>query len=69
MFQEKEPWKNKSIANWEKEEKFKKAMVKTIQELQKAQTTNKVSFKSIVGWNTMWLSMLDTTPSIEPSKP
>jgi stalled ribosome rescue protein Dom34 len=69
VFQEKEPQKNKSIVDWEKEEKLKKAMVKTIQELQKAQITNKGFFKSIVGWNTMWPSMFNTTPSIEPSKP
>jgi hypothetical protein len=30
MFQEKEPRKNKSTTNWEKEEQFKKAMVDTI---------------------------------------
>ncbi len=68
VFQEKEPRTNKTITDWEKEENLKESMVKTIQELQKAQTTNKGSFKSIVGWNTMWLSMFDTTPSIEPSK-
>ncbi len=68
VFQEKEPRMNKSSANWEKEKKLKKAMVKTIQELQKAKTTNKVSFKSILGWNTMWPSMFDITPSLEPSK-
>ncbi len=44
-------------------------MVKTIQELQKAQTTNKGFFNSIVGWDTMWPSMFDTTPFIESSKP
>jgi hypothetical protein len=31
VFWEKEPRKNKSITNWEKEDKFKKTMVKTIQ--------------------------------------
>lgn len=68
VFQEKEPWTNKSIANWEKDEKLKEATVKIIQELQKAQTTNKGSFKSIMGWNTMQSNMFDVTPSIEPSK-
>jgi hypothetical protein len=30
VFQEKEPWTNKSIANWEKDEKLKEATVKII---------------------------------------
>jgi hypothetical protein len=39
MFQEREPRKNKSIANWE-EEKLKKTIVETIQQLQKTQAIN-----------------------------
>jgi hypothetical protein len=38
VFQEKEPKKNKNITNWE-EEKLKKTMVGTIQQLQKTQIT------------------------------
>ncbi len=37
VFQEKEPRKNKSTTNLENEEKLKKTMVKTIQQLHKAQ--------------------------------
>ncbi len=68
MFQEREPRKNKNIANWE-EEKLKKIMVEIIQQLQKAQATSEGSFTSIKGWNTMWPSMADTTCFIEPHKP
>jgi hypothetical protein len=35
VFQEIEPKKNKSIADWEKEEKLKKTMVEIVQQLQK----------------------------------
>jgi hypothetical protein len=69
VFQEREPRKNKSIADLEKEEKLKKTMVKTIQQLQKVQAINEGSFTSIEGWNTMWLDMPNTIPSIEPQKP
>ncbi len=44
-------------------------MVETIQQLQKTQVTSEGSFTSIKGWNTMWPSMPDTTPFIEPQKP
>ncbi len=40
-------------------------MVKTIQQLQKVQTTNDGSFTSIEGWHTMWLGMPNTTLSVE----
>jgi hypothetical protein len=69
MFYEKEPRKNKSIIVWEKEEKLKKTMVETIQQLQKAQATSEGSSTSIEGWNTIYPSMPDTTPFIEPQKP
>ncbi len=35
VFQDKEPWKKKKFIDWEKEEKLKKTMVETIQQLQK----------------------------------
>ncbi len=70
VFQEKEPRKNKNIVDQKKEHKSKKIMVKTIQQLQKTQVMNKgSSTSSIKGWNTMWLGMLDITPSIKPHKP
>jgi hypothetical protein len=53
VFQEREPRKNKITTYWEKKEKLKKTMVKTIQHLQKVQATNEGSFTSIEGWNTM----------------
>ncbi len=67
VFHEKEPWKNKSTTDWE-EEKFKKTIIETIQQFQKALTTNEGSSTSIEGWNTMWSCMLDPTPFIEPPK-
>lgn len=33
VFQEREPWKNKNIKNQEKEDKFQKTMVETVQQL------------------------------------
>jgi hypothetical protein len=41
-------------------------MVKAIQQLQKAQTTNDGSYTSIERWNTMWLGMPNITLSIKP---
>jgi len=61
--------KNKSITNWENEEKLKKTMAKTIQQLKKTQATNEEFFTSTEGWNTMWPNMLNITPSIKPQKP
>jgi len=40
-------------------------MVGTIQHLQKTQVTDDRSSNLIKGWNTMWLGMPNTTPSIE----
>ncbi len=48
MFQEKKPRKNKIIVDWE-EEKLKKTMVGTIQQLQKTQVTNDGSSTLIEG--------------------
>ncbi len=48
---------------------MKKTMVETIQQLQKAQATNEGFSTLIEGWNTMWPSMFNTTPFMEPQKP
>ncbi len=69
VFQEKEPRKNKSTVDWEKNQKLKKTMVEIIQQLHKSQAISEGSFTSIEGWNTMWPRMFDTTPFIEPQKP
>ncbi len=65
VFQEKEPRKNKSTTNWEKEEKLKKTIVEMIHQLHKAQATCEGSCTSVKGWNIMWLGMLDITPFME----
>ncbi len=41
MFKDKEPRKEKSVPNWEKEERFKQSMVETIQYIQKTHTNQK----------------------------
>jgi hypothetical protein len=52
VFNDKEPRKAKSIANWEKEERLKQSMVKTIQQIQKTQTQTERPSTSMEGWNT-----------------
>jgi hypothetical protein len=38
VFKDKEPRKAKSVVDWEKEERLKQSMVKTIQQIYKTQT-------------------------------
>jgi hypothetical protein len=52
----------------EKEEKLKKTMVDTIQQLQTGQTKNEGPSTSMERWNTTWPSMSNTTP-LETPKP
>jgi len=69
VLQEKEPRKNKTIAYMEKEKKLKKIMVNTIQQLYTGQTKSEGPSTSMERWNTTWLNMLNTTPSLETPKP
>jgi len=65
VLQEKEPRKSKTIAYTKKEEKLKKTMVDTIQQLQTRQTKNESPSTSIERWKITWPSMSNTTPSLE----
>jgi hypothetical protein len=69
VLQEKEPRKNKIIAYMEKEDKFKKRMVDTIQQLWTGQAKSEGLSTSMERWNTTWPSMSDTAPSLETPKP
>ncbi len=69
MLQEKEPRRNKTIAYMEKEDKLKKMMVNTIQQLQTKQTKSEGLSTSMERWNTTWPSMSNTTPSLETPEP
>jgi hypothetical protein len=62
VFKDKNLRKTKSVDDWEKEERLKKSIVETIQQIQKTQTQTKGPSTSMEGWNTTWPSMPNTTP-------
>jgi hypothetical protein len=68
MFKYQEPRKNKSIADWELEEKLNRFMVETTQHMQVINSPLELAALAIGEWTTNWVGMPSSTKLVDLTK-